>query len=371
LIGFILQPSIIPSKDESWAAVAPIGKAVGKTAGSSITSHETLRVMKELVEHNPLARWSIGALRRAFNLGPLETWEALRRQNVPLLVPMQEGTFSRPSDWWDSIELTDFIFLGSPSKPQTTPPRTAALPGDEAAGGQIARGIAVNAIATRDAAADDAWRRMLHMSLGTELACFLSNAREDGAGVCLVTFSSMPVPRRLVLQCITRMVEECMFNLRLIYVGHPGEGPVELEAHAADLVAQGRLLQVEKADFGALFPQVDCFVVHGGLGTTVEALRARKPVCITGPLLLDQRFWGTVCFQQGVGPEPVHLDSFSNSCVRFVDGALDPLDPRGWQRRARTLQWSSGGVDGDGVTANVDRVASLVASGLRPIHAQA
>lgn len=27
-------------------------------------------------------------------------------------------------------------------------------------------------------------------------------------------------------------------------------------------------------DFGILFPWMDCFIVHGGLGTTVEALRA-------------------------------------------------------------------------------------------------
>jgi len=366
LLGFILQPSIIPSRDETWSAVAPLGKIIG----NSLTSHETLRVMKELVEHNPLARWSIGALRRAFGLGPLDTWEALRKHNIPLIIPMQAGTFSRPSDWWDSIELTDFIFLSAQSKTRSSPPSIGALPGDEAAGVQVVNGIAVNAIATRDGSAVDGWRRTLHLALGSDLACFLSNAREHRARVCLVTFSSMPVSRRVVLQCITKMVEECRFDLRLIYVGRREDGPVELEARASDLAAQGRFLEMERTDFGMLFPEVDCFVVHGGLGTTVEALRSRKPVCVTGPLLLDQRFWGMVCFQQGVGPEPIHIDSFRNSCVDFVNDAVDPLDPRGWRQRARTLKWSSGGVDGDGVTVNVDRVASLVRNGLRPVQAQ-
>lgn len=40
--------------------------------------------------------------------------------------------------------------------------------------------------------------------------------------------------------------------------------------------------------------------VHGGLGTTSEALRAGRPICVTGPLLLDQRFWGAVCYSRGV-----------------------------------------------------------------------
>ena len=43
---------------------------------------------------------------------------------------------------------------------------------------------------------------------------------------------------------------------------------------------------------GVLFRHVDAFVVHGGLGTTVEALRMKKPVAVTGTLLMDQRFWG-------------------------------------------------------------------------------
>ena len=29
----------------------------------------------------------------------------------------------------------------------------------------------------------------------------------------------------------------------------------------------------QQVDFGLLFPEMACFVVHGGLGTTVEALR--------------------------------------------------------------------------------------------------
>ena len=58
---------------------------------------------------------------------------------------------------------------------------------------------------------------------------------------------------------------------------------------------------------------MDAFVVHGGLGTTVEALRMRKPTVVTGILLMDQRFWGLVCHEQGIGPKPVHIGSFKST----------------------------------------------------------
>lgn len=57
--------------------------------------------------------------------------------------------------------------------------------------------------------------------------------------------------------------------------------------------------------------EMDCIIVHGGLGTTAEAMRAGVPVMITGVLLMDQRFWGLRTYQMGIGPEPVHIKAFS------------------------------------------------------------
>ena len=59
---------------------------------------------------------------------------------------------------------------------------------------------------------------------------------------------------------------------------------------------------------------MDAFVVHGGLGTTVEALRMRKPTVVTGILLMDQRFWGLVCHEKGCGPKPVHVEMLLTDC---------------------------------------------------------
>jgi len=329
-VGFMLQPSIIPSKDSGWTAVqavyGPHGKSlVDMLEEAAFTSHESFQVLKGFAEHNPFARWNLDAMRRLFNLEPANTWTVFTQLRVPLVVPMPEGTFERPSDWWEEIRQTDFIFLRNTSQ------GGCGNPGDAG------------------------------------VAAFISAAHEAGAGVCLMTFSSMPVPRRTVLQCAVRMVEECSHNLRLILVGPSAEGPRELEARAAALAAEGRFMEVERADFGVVFPQVDCFVVHGGLGTTVEALRTRKPCCVTGPLLFDQRFWGGVCAQKGVGPEPVHIDDFEASCVAFANGALDPADPNGWQQSAKKHDW--GHESNDGVRANVECFAQLVAEGLEPITA--
>merc|ERR1711957_503413 len=154
-------------------------------------------------------------------------------------------------------------------------------------------------------------------------------------------FSSMPVTRKNMLTCSVKMVKECGHNLHLIYVGKRQTDKISssLAKSVKELSEAGRFLDIERADFGNLFQRMDCFIIHGGLGTTVEALRLHKPCMVTGPLLLDQRFWGTVCFTKGVGPEPVHIDDFERRCVDFVNGALDPTDPCGWQETARTLDW--------------------------------
>lgn len=63
---------------------------------------------------------------------------------------------------------------------------------------------------------------------------------------------------------------------------------------------------------------MDTIIVHGGLGTTAEALRVGVPVIITGVLLMDQRFWGKRVNDLGVGPEPTHISSFSSVSTRVI-----------------------------------------------------
>ena len=106
-----------------------------------------------------------------------------------------------------------------------------------------------------------------------------------------------------------------------------------VEARCAALARDGRLLRVEAgADFGQLFPLMDAFVVHGGLGTTAEAMRCGKPVAVTGVLHQDQRLWGRMVERSRVGPPPCHIDTFQRRCVAFADAALD--EGSEWARHA-------------------------------------
>ena len=88
----------------------------------------------------------------------------------------------------------------------------------------------------------------------------------------------------------------------------------------------------------------------------------RKPVAVTGILLMDQRFWGKVCFDKGVGPEPKHIDEFRNEAVDWADRALDPDSD--YNRAAAALDF--GDEEEDGVAANARMFATIVDAGLPP-----
>mmetsp|Transcript_78620 Transcript_78620/g.243925 ORF Transcript_78620/g.243925 Transcript_78620/m.243925 type:complete len:365 (-) Transcript_78620:38-1132(-) len=279
-------------------------------------SHQSLAWCKSFAEKNPFAKFQINRIRGWFALSPGDSYSLLKARRDPIVIPMRSNTFDRPRDWWGNIITTDFIFLRNSS------------------GGMSA--------------------------LGDPLEGFIKEAKAAGAKLGIMTFSSMPVLRETMLRCAVKMVRDCKFNLRLIYVGKRQEGRVSerLTSEAAALESQQRFLDVERADFGVLFRHMDLFIVHGGLGTTVEALRMKKPTCVTGPLLMDQRFWGAVCHQRGVGMPAHHIDNFEHECLKFVNGALDPEDPEGWQANARGQDW--GDVADDGVQANVDCFAQLL-----------
>lgn len=322
IIGFILQPSIIPSTDKSWTAVQPIEThkmgILDRVEEKFFTSHGALSVMKSVAENNPFTKFTLNSFRKSVGLRPILTWTALRTLNAAMVVPMKASTFPRPSDWWENVLLTDFIFLRS----ATT-------------------------------------------SLGGPLGEFVRSAQANGSKLVLMTFSSMLVSRQMLLRNCVKMLQECRFDMRLIYVGkrQPDEVPADLSSKV-EVLKRDRFLEIEKADFGVLFQHIDAFIVHGGLGTTVEALRMKKPCVVTGPLLMDQRFWGTCCSHYGVGPEPQHIAQFEHHCVPFVEGALDPLDPMGWQSAAAQLDM--GDVTDDGVEINVAAFHKLLRQGLPP-----
>mmetsp|Transcript_8835 Transcript_8835/g.19772 ORF Transcript_8835/g.19772 Transcript_8835/m.19772 type:complete len:661 (+) Transcript_8835:42-2024(+) len=328
LTSFNLQPAGIPSADPEWQPVQAIQSHsygfVDKFEEQLFTSHESLKMVKSAAEHNYFTRDNIKSLRAEYGLPDVVAWEVMKEQNIPIIIPMRPNTFKRPSDWWSNIILTDYIFL-----------RNSAPGGKD---------------------------------LDEPVASFVEKAKKAGANLGLMTFSSMPVRRAAMLRCAVSMVKECKFNLRLIYVGkRQADVPDKaLVAEAEGLTKEDRFLDVERADFGTLFNYIDVFVVHGGLGTTVEALRKKKPVAVTGPLLMDQRFWGDTVHKKGVGPEACHIDNFPARCVDYVNNALDPSDPMKWRANAAKSSW--GAEADDGVKKNVDTFVKLVKKGLKPVQ---
>lgn len=307
--GMILQAAALPTADPA---------ADGRLFGSQ-TSRKSI---KATFENFPLAAHSLPNMRAAYSLPWKATWPTVFEQGIPMVLPMHPSTFSRPADWGPNIKLTDFIFLRPRDKKSAKP-------------------------------------------LAPELQSFITNAREAKRKLMVMTFSSMPVPRRSMLRVAVRMLRESRHPISLIYVGkRQGGNSASLSADAAELSAAGKFIEVEAADFGVLFPQLDAFIVHGGLGTTVEALRTCKPVAVTGILLMDQRFWADVVHKLGVGPTPVFIDKFSQTCVHFADEALDPSSE--WAKTAAKLTIGTPG--DDGIQANVTQFAKLLEGGLQPVQ---
>jgi len=340
MAGFILQPTCIPSSDEAWRAIVPIKGSKKKrhtedsapqhSWGERFTTHDFLNRLKKMAELN------IPQMRARFGLdGNVHTWPTLLALEIPMVIPIQPGTIEAPADWHDWIQFTDFIFLTSKAKSKN--------------------------------------------AFGEELYDFIQGAKEAGRKLLAMTFSSMPVSREKMLLSALNMIALGNTPLSVIYIGKRYDNvSTKCKNLHSDLVqTKGRRLEdimdelknrklfieIERAPFDILFREMDAFVIHGGLGTTVDALRMHKPIQVSGVLLMDQRFWGQVCEQKGVGPEPIHIDNFPETCVDFINEALK--EDSVWKQNAEKLTWGEEG--SDGVKSNVEAMVQLVAEQIEPV----
>merc|ERR1719384_1038775 len=161
-----------------------------------------------------------------------------------------------------------------------------------------------------------------------DLSAFMK-LRESGPmsekPIILIAFSSMPVGYKAIMKIVVKMATESKTKPRVIGVtGVRDTEPLgkELDAKKAELEKSGQIYICARAPFGILFDMMDAVIIHGGLGTTAEALRAKLPTIVTGVLLMDQRFWGQRCNDLGVGPPPCHVTDFPSKCCEYIDQAL-------------------------------------------------
>eukprot|EP01126_Amoeba_proteus_P060900 TRINITY_DN8113_c0_g1_i7.p1 TRINITY_DN8113_c0_g1~~TRINITY_DN8113_c0_g1_i7.p1 ORF type:complete len:703 (-),score=134.12 TRINITY_DN8113_c0_g1_i7:172-2280(-) len=325
IIGFILQPTSIPSSE--YTPVIPI-KSSELCSFSDITTSETAQKVLRAVNENVAPGTSLSAIRARRGLKThlhLQTaFHIIVKKNLPIIVPMVPYAFGgKPKDWHEKAVFTDFIFLRSGGVGELTP----------------------------------------------QFKTFISDAKEAGKKLVVMGFSSMPVPRAKILEIAVSIAEETESKpcvIALVGRRPPGEPqlPGELEDKTEQLMREGQLLEAAGAPFGKLFPEMDCIIVHGGLGTTAEAMRTGVPVMITGVLLMDQRFWGLRVFQLGIGPEPVHIKTFHKECVKNIDKALSPNSE--WANVAKDLPAKIQGTTDDGVHDNVEVLARLLDEWVSP-----
>jgi len=322
IVGFFLQPTCLPSKH--YTPITPLRKLdeidEQEVKSGDIEGHKTFRRVKYFMENNPFTTRLDEMYRRRGihrNMGNRNDFEVIVDKKYPLVIPIKPAAFGgKPDDWPDSARMTDFIFLRSSSVPELT----------------------------------DA------------VQAFISQASSHDFKLMCICFSSMPVSRIRIIESALHILEGCPEPHKPAIIALIGNRPEDeqrnprQEERAERFIAGGRLLIIDGAPFSKLFPKLDFLVIHGGLGTTAEALASGVPCMVTGVLLLDQRFWGTRVHALGVGPRPVHISDFNSSILKVLPDAFDPEGE--WSKRAKQVQAEMfpGGIEnmGDGVAANVE-----------------
>ena len=320
-VGFILQPTVIPSS--AYAPVASIDTHaiawLDRVERSAMT-HDWNLTLKKLWEDDPL--WKpLSRMRQMRGLRPFrgkqsETYSTILEQGAPIVVPINETAFGgRPKDWPACIKMTDFIFLQGGATPK----------------------------------------------LSQQILDFCAAARAAGDPVIAMTFSSMPVSRENIISTSLRIVKECASHPRLIALSGPkckDKLSSSLSSALAEQSAKGKLLELDGAPFGLLFKELDGVLVHGGLGTTADAMRAGIPTTVVGVLLMDQRFWGQAVHALGLGPEMTHIANFRKKCVAVVDDLL--LNDK-YKANAKALaERIKPKVSEDGVAENVAAIVEAI-----------
>ena len=140
-----------------------------------------------------------------------------------------------------------------------------------------------------------------HWQPPTALQRFL----EAGSPPVFIGFGSMPLknPRHttgILLEALARSGQRGIL--------HTGWGGIGAQA------LPDRVLKIDSAPYGWLFPRMAMVIHHGGSGTTAFGLRAGVP-CGVVSFLFDQHFWGERISALGAGPRPIRFSQLSPAAL--------------------------------------------------------
>ena len=252
----------------------------------------TYRVAEQIVWQ--MFRSSVNRWRqRSLSLPPTSFWghfDELYERGVPVLNGFSAHVVPRPPDWADHIHVTGYWF------PQ-----------------------------------DAAWQ-------APEELCRFTEA---GPPPVFIGFGSMPLrdpqqTTRLVLRALERSGQRA-----ILHAGWGGLGGRALP---------DRVLAIDYAPYGWLFPRMAAVVHHGGSGTTAFALRAGVPSLVV-PFLFDQFYWGRRIAELGVGPQPIPYRRLSE--VKLAEAIALAAEDGAMRRRAAALGAKIRAEDGIGRAVNV------------------
>jgi sterol 3beta-glucosyltransferase len=99
-----------------------------------------------------------------------------------------------------------------------------------------------------------------------------------------------------------------------------------------NLPVNPRLFEIKSAPHEWLFPHCRTAIIHGGVGTTAAALRAKIPVIIVS-IIADQPWWGKIIERKGVG---MHIP-FKKLTAQKLIFALEKTASSEFRQRASQL----------------------------------
>ncbi|CAK9007386.1 unnamed protein product [Durusdinium trenchii] len=343
IVGFICQPD--HKIEERRDISTHLDRLLGPTR-QAMNSEGFNATLMSIVQQMSMRGVGLNRLRKTRGLQSMPAglsdsmahFDELHRKEVPMIVPISQIALGEYKARLPQYIFTDFIFL-----------------------------------------------RTEQDTLDEPISKFLAQAARAGRRVVLITFSSMPVGERTILE----MAIEACTSEQLVFPakrGSNGTSPVgvaviamtsgqdhdpappETMAQVQQLSQEGRLMvRNSGASFAALFPKLDALIGQGGLGVTSEALRAGVPIITSGILLLDQRWWAARVAELGCGSKPVKVDRLLNwdhsndstRLVKLLHIALDTSEEDNWTLRAKQVSAQIAHVamhDPDGVLRNAQEV---------------
>eukprot|EP00439_Symbiodinium_sp_Y106_P087010 s180_g38.t1 len=273
IVGFTLQPTREIERRE-WN-VRMLGDALEPLA-AAVNGVEFQAFLQQAMERIPSPN-TLNSLRISRGLLPCpadidtkdrQTAELLRHK-ICKVVPISRELL--PDQEVEGIKLTNFIFL------RENPSQSA-----------------------RD--------------LLSEVATFIKKAKAEGKAVVAMTFSSMPVGKKKMLQVAVELAKQNVACI-VLAAGQPEEDLAQQDKEKIKQFEEQGLMKVldGPVPFCDLFPEVDAAILHGGLGVTSEAMKAGIPVITSGILLMDQRFWAARLHEKKCGSKAIPVDALATN----------------------------------------------------------